>query len=320
MGEKIDSLRLSVTDRCNLNCIYCTPLKKSKFLSKGEVLRYEEMVKLVYLFVKAGIRKVRITGGEPLIKKDIITLIKMLRGIEGIEDVSMTTNGVYLESLAGQLKEAGLNRVNVSLDTLKRERFKNITGSDSFDDVWNGIKEALNIGLYPVKLNVILMRGINDEEMLDFVRLTFRYPLIVRFIELYPTNERSERLTAYLVTNYEVMEKISNHFGKVQWISGIKGNGPAQYYRLKDAEGTVGFISGFSENFCNGCNRIRVDCAGRISLCLFSGYVSEMREQLRSGEDEEYLLSCIRELLSKKSQYKKNITNRCKIEMSSIGG
>ena len=195
----IDYLRLSLTDRCNLNCLYCTPLERGQFLTRGEVLSYEEIVRAVSLFVKAGVRKLRLTGGEPLIKKNIVGLIKMLKRIDSLEEIAMTTNGVYLKDLASPLKAAGLDRVNISIDTLKKEKYKSITGFDYFDDVWAGIKESLGSGLNPVKLNVILMKGLNDDEVLDFARLSFEYPLVIRFIEFFPTNKRSSKLSGALI-------------------------------------------------------------------------------------------------------------------------
>lgn len=322
MGEKavVDYLRLSITDRCNLNCIYCTPLEKTQFLTRNELLSYEEMVKLVNLFVKAGIRKMRITGGEPLIRRNITGLIEMLKGIKGLEEIAMTTNGVYLKDLACHLKNAGLDRINVSIDTLERKRFESITGLDCFENVWAGIKKSLEIGIHPVKLNVIVMREINDDEILDFARLTFTYPLIVRFIEFFPANKRSKKLTACMVRNEKVKDEITTRLGEITPVLGVKGNGPAEYYKLKNSEGTLGFISSYSKDFCHECNRIRVDCAGRVSPCLFSGYICDLREMLRSSQEDERSLSQIRNVVKAKPGYNKQTAAGGKIEMSSIGG
>lgn len=316
----VDYLRFSLTDRCNLNCIYCSPLKKSQFLGRDEVLRYEEIAKVVSLFVRAGIRKLRLTGGEPLIKRNLAKLIKMLKRINGLEEIAMTTNGVYLNLLAGELKKAGLDRVNVSLDTLKKEKFRHITGSDHFEDVWAGIERSIEIGLQPVKLNVILMKGINDEEITDFARLTLKRPLVVRFIELFPTNKRSNKLAGSLIKGEDARKKISGEFGEINKISDVRGNGPAEYYKIKDSSGAIGFISNASEDFCGECNRIRVDCAGRVSPCLFSGYIYDLRPLLRSGAADK-LLVYLKNILSTKYDYnKKKAANRCGIEMSAIGG
>lgn len=320
MKKTVDYLRLSITDRCNLNCLYCTPLQKEEFLNHDDVLRYEEMVRLVRIFVESGIRKVRITGGEPLIKKNVVDLVKMLRSIKDLEEISMTTNGVYLKNIAGDLKEAGLERVNVSLDTLNRKKYNMLTGGDYFEEVFSGIMKALEVGFSPVKLNIVLMKGLNDDEIFDFVRLVFKYPISVRFIEFFQTSKRSGEFVSCTIRNSEVKEKIENSFGKMENFSDIKGNGPAEYYKLKDAKGTVGFISSSSKDFCSECNRVRVDCAGRVSPCLFSGYTFDFKPLLRSTRDDREITSQVNKLLKMKSGYNKRIKNSCGIEMSSIGG
>lgn len=314
-----DYLRLSVTDLCNLNCIYCTPLERKEFLTHGEVLRYEEMARLVRIFVAAGVRKVRITGGEPLIKKGIISLVKMISSIPKLEDISMTTNGVLLEELASQLKESGLNRINISLDTLHQDRYKNITGKDCFSAVLRGIHKAMAVGLTPVKLNVIPLKGFNDDEIENFVRLSMEYPLSVRFIELFHTNPRSAQLADLLIPTGELMEQIKN-FGQLIPVEGIQGNGPAVYYKFKKAKGTLGFISATTQNFCSTCNRVRVDCSGKISLCLFAKVVAQMRSLLRSNASDGELLQEIKNILNKKKDYSKNTVVHQEIEMSRLGG
>lgn len=317
---KVDYLRLSVTDLCNLNCIYCTPLKKRQFLTHDEVLRYEEMARLIQLSVKAGIRKVRLTGGEPLIKKNIITLIRLLREINGLEEISMTSNGVLLFQLAPALKEAGLDRINVSLDTLKKERFRRITGMDCFDQVWQGIQKSLQINLKPLKLNIIPMRGINDDEIVDFARLTLEQGFIVRFIEFFHTNQRSKKLISSLIPSRETKNIIKSKLGELKPAEMPKGNGPAVYYQLKDAKGAIGFISGTTGNFCYSCNRIRLDCAGRISPCLFSGCLYDARPLIRGTQDDYRLLEDIKGILNIKPRHVKLNIKEPQIEMSSLGG
>lgn len=316
----VDYLRLSLTDRCNLNCVYCTPKEKSQFLSRDDVLSYEEIVRAVSVFAKAGVRKLRLTGGEPLIKKNITGLIKMLRGIDTLEEIAMTTNGVYLKDLAGALKEAGLDRVNISIDTLKKEKFKSITGFDYFDDVWAGIKESLRAGLEPVKLNVILMKGINDDEVLDFVRLTLDQPFTIRFIEYFPANKRSLGLSDALIKTQVLKEKIINHFGAIRQVFKVRGNGPAEYYKLQDSKGTIGFISSSSVDFCDRCNRVRLDCAGRVRPCLFSGPTHDLKPLLRSTQSDEELLRYIKDVFKMKSRFRKDMSAGYRLEMSSIGG
>lgn len=314
-----DYLRLSVTDHCNLNCLYCTPLGKSQFLSHNDILRYEEMVRLAKLFVKAGVKKIRVTGGEPLIKKNITGLIEMLKDIEGLEDLSLTTNGVYLKYSAVSLKKCGLDRVNISLDTLRKERFKKITGADCFENVWEGIFTALKAGLYPVKLNVIIMRGINDDEITEFASLTLNYDIIVRFIELFPTNRRLKTLESCFISNEETKIIIEGRFSSLSAVNGINGNGPAEYYRLPDSKGTIGFISSYTKNFCNDCSRLRLDCIGRVSPCLFSGHTCDLKPLIRGNKSDEEILKNIENIFLQKKKYRKDFNN-CKVEMSSIGG
>lgn len=321
MERKIDYLRFSITDRCNLNCLYCTPLERDKILAREEVLRYEEIITLVRSFVKVGIKKLRLTGGEPLGRKNVVDLISMLKTIGGLEEITATTNGVYLENLADKLKKAGLDRINVSLDTLKRERFKSITGSDCFDKVWAGIERALEVGLSPLKLNVIIMKGINDDEIADFVRLAIERPLIVRFIEFFPANRRFDKLAGYLVKNEFVKEEIIKRFGVMEKVYQIKGNGPSEYYRITDLKGVIGFISNASGDFCSECNRIRVDCAGKVSPCLFSGHICDLNPFLRGRKKERELLEIINDIITIKPRFtKKRIISSCGIEMSSMGG
>lgn len=320
MENKIDYLRLSITDRCNLNCMYCTPLQKNQFLTHDEVLRYEEMAKAVRLFVSLGIRKLRITGGEPLIKKGFVDIIRMMKKIDGLEEVSLTTNGVFLKDSVEKLKNAGLDRINISLDTLKKEKFHAITGSDLFDDVWEGVMKSLESNLHPVKLNVVLIKGVNDDEILDFAGLTYRYPLSVRFIEFFPTNERSQKLAQCFVGNEEVRKKISRYFGNMKPAPATKGNGPAENYQPFGAKGTVGFISHFTRNFCFSCNRLRMDCSGRISPCLFSGYMYNIGPLIKNGASDKQLFNYINEIMNGKCNYKKETRRNPMIEMSSVGG
>jgi cyclic pyranopterin phosphate synthase len=320
MEKKPEYLRLSITDKCNLDCMYCNPLEKEFFLSRDDVLSYEEMAKLVDLFVGLGVKKVRITGGEPLIKRDIKELIRMLKEIRGLEELAMTTNGVFLKNIAYQLKAAGLDRINISIDTLKKERYKTITGRDCFDAVQEGICNAIGVGLTPVKLNVVVMEGINDDEVLDFAQLTFKHPLSVRFVEFFPTTKRSEALSRYILKSTEIKKRIIKHFGQMKRTFEITGNGPAEYYELKDAKGSIGFISSYSRDFCNECNRVRLDCAGRISPCLFSGYIYDLRQSLRGKKNDDELRVIINDVFEMKSGFNKHVVNECEVEMSSIGG
>lgn len=316
----VDYLRLSVTDRCNLNCVYCAPAGRNGSLPGDRILTYEEMFRLVRLFSRAGIRNLRITGGEPLIRKDIAGFVKRLLTIKELKDISMTTNGTYLKDRAEELRYAGLDRINISLDTLRRERFKLITGSDYFEGVWAGVMKSLECGLRPVKLNVVLIKGINEDEIPDFARLTVRYPLVVRFIELFPTNTRTNPVTGRLVTNDHVKREISTHLGSVVQTSEVKGNGPAEYFRLRNSEGAIGFIGGSSGNFCGKCNRIRIDCAGRVFPCLFSSHVCGLKPVPDKAGTENILAARIKNALMMKQDYNRHVRNRRNVEMSKIGG
>jgi len=300
--------------------MYCTPLEKDQFLRHEDVLRYEEMVRLVRIFTKTGINKVRLTGGEPLIKRGVVDLVRMLKDLGTLKEISMTTNGILLKNLAPLLKTAGLDRVNISLDTLRKDRFKKICGKDALDDVWAGIEEAIKYNLNPVKLNVIPMEGVNADEVTDFARLTLEYPLAVRFIEFFHTNQRSEKLISSLIPSVVTKQIIAKRLGKLEAVGSVQGSGPARYYKLAKAKGTIGFISGSTSNFCGNCNRIRVDCAGRISPCLFSGHVCDTRTLLRGDISDDLIQEEIADILKNKSKFSKYTIDKRRIEMSSLGG
>lgn len=316
----VDYLRFSLTDKCNLNCIYCNPLEKEHFVPRDEILSYEEMAKIVRLFVKKGIKKLRLTGGEPLLKMHITRLLRMFKKIKGLKEISMTTNGLYLRDMAEDLKKNGLDRINISLDTLKKDKFKTITGANSFDNVREGIENSLKFGLHPVKLNVILMKGINDDEILDFVRLTEDHKLVVRFIELYPAGRRMHNFMSHQMKNAETREIIESCFGKLMPVSSIKGNGPAKYYKLERTKGAIGFINNLSDYFCSKCNRIRINCSGMIAPCLFSGYIYDIKPFLRNKVADGKILVFIEDIIRHKPEFKKDRGKSPDIEMSSIGG
>ncbi len=316
----IDYLRFSLTDKCNLNCIYCNPLEKDRFAGRKKILTNQEINKTIQLFVKKGISKLRLTGGEPLLKKDLPSLIKLCKKIKELKDIAITTNGVLLKDLVKPLKKAGLNRINISLDTLHKERFNAITGKDKFEDVWEGIENSIKYGLNPVKLNVILMKGINDDEISDFAELTKAYDLVIRFIELFPTNRRTINFMSHKMESHKAKEIIESYMGELKPVSSIKGNGPAKYFKLKNSKGAIGFISNLSEYFCNTCNKIRINCTGLIAPCLFSGYIYDIKPLLRKTKDDKETLAFINEIIRDKPKYKKDPKKNANIEMSSIGG
>jgi len=316
----VNYLRISLTDRCNLNCVYCTPLEKNGYLPHGELLRHEEIARAAAAFVRSGVKKIRLTGGEPLIKKDVTELVRQLKAIPGLEELALTTNGLLLEELAAPLRAAGLDRVNISLDTLKTDTFKKITGSDGLGKVWGGIMKSLKAGFSGVKLNAVILKGINDGEVADFARLTRSYPLDVRFIEFFPANKRSVKLADALFTTAETKKKIEDALGPLARVPAARGDGPASVYILGGAKGKIGFISGRSGYFCGSCNRVRMDCTGKVYPCLFSPATHNLRDLLRGGADDAALEAYIKKIFLVKSSYKKDSPSSGHIEMSSIGG
>lgn len=257
-GRIIDYLRISLTDRCNLRCIYCMPEEGVEHTSHNEILRYEEILRIAKASASLGVKKVRLTGGEPLIRKGITGLVKSLKTIEGIEEVSITTNGVLLEKMVEELADSGLNRVNLSLDSLKADKFKAITRYADLNEVLRGMKHAIERNL-KVRINVVLMKGINDDEVLDFVDLIKKYPVDVRFIELMPIGRGTEFIG---ISNEDLIVKIRTSGYELKEIKYKAGQGPARYFELQGAHGDLGFISPMSHQFCETCNRIRLTSEG----------------------------------------------------------
>lgn len=280
-GRRITYLRVSVTDRCNLRCLYCSR-HRFRWLPPEEILTYEEIARVVRVAVEMGVERVRLTGGEPLLRRGICGLIRMLAGIEGLRDLSLTTNGVLLSELASELKAAGLARVNISLDTLDPEKFKRITGMDALARVLAGVEAALARGLTPVKINTVVVRGLNEEEVPEMARLTLSEPLHLRFIEFMPIGEGNEWEDRFVGLE-EVMERV-REVGDL-WPAEVEGGGPARIFRLPGARGTVGFIAAMSRHFCAACNRLRLTPEGRLRLCLFSDREFDLRPYLRREED-----------------------------------
>jgi cyclic pyranopterin phosphate synthase len=284
--RKINYLRLSITDRCNLRCRYCMPEEGVELIEHGDLLTYEEIRKVIEIFTRNGISKVRLTGGEPLVRKGVVDLIKGIAHIEGVQDLSLTTNGVLLKEYAAALVEAGLRRINVSLDTLHPERFAFITRRDKFNEVWSGIEEALRHPLAPLKVNVVVIKGFNDDEIKDFARLSFIYPLHIRFIEFMPMWEAGKWDRAKIVPSAQIMEEIKE-IGELTPIGPEANDGPAKRYYLKGSAGEIGFISPISSHFCEQCNRLRLTPDGRIRTCLFSDDEIDLKGVLRGSGTEE---------------------------------
>ncbi len=287
-GRPINYLRISVTDRCNLRCIYCMPEQGVPWRPHEQILRYEEIHTVVRAAAELGVQKVRLTGGEPLVRLGIADLIRTLAVVPGIDEVTMTTNGILLSSLAGELAAAGLRRVNVSLDTLRPERFRAITRCGNIGDALAGIAAAHAAGLEPVKINVVVMRGINDDEVVDFARRTLHEPWHVRFIEWMPVGEDGERSMDWgqgVVTAAEVRRQIEAVLGPLTAVGSMPGNGPARYFKLDSSLGTIGFITPISEHFCFHCNRLRLTADGQLRPCLLADQEIDLRTALRRGAD-----------------------------------
>ena len=286
----------------------------------NEVLTYEEIYTIVQLAAEMGITKVRLSGGEPLVRLGLANLIGLLSQVKGIDDISLTTNGVLLALQAAQLKEAGLHRVNISLDSLDREKLHTITGYDKLPEVLKGIEAAHKAGLEPVKINTVVIRGINDAEVMEFARLTQEEGWHVRFIELMPLQGSRRDFTASLVSADEIKERLTP-LGSLESCLPSVGNGPAKYYRLPQAKGSIGFITPISEHFCFGCNRLRLTAEGRLLPCLLSEKYIDLREPLRRGASAEELGNLIQEAVDSKPmghRLREGLVSR--LPMSQIGG
>src|SRR5437867_1156916 len=284
-GRDIDYLRISVTDRCNLRCIYCIP-EGMEWIEKADILSYEEIERLVRILGRLGLRRLRLTGGEPTVRRQLPRLVEMLVAIEGIEEISLSTNGLKLTELAAPLRRAGLSRVNVSLDSLDEGRFREITRGGDLRKVLAGIEAAEKEGLLPIKINVVVMRGKNDGEITDFALLTQQRPWNVRFIEMMPLEGNVGEQEARYVSTDEVRRSLEA-LGGLEPAEAVRGNGPATYFRYPGAPGTVGFISPLNHNFCDRCNRLRLTANGRLRLCLFGDNEIDLATPLRAGRGEE---------------------------------
>jgi|WetSurMetagenome_2_1015567.scaffolds.fasta_scaffold86977_2 GTP 3',8-cyclase len=298
----INYLRVSVTDRCNLRCIYCMPEEGVPWMPHSNILSYEEILAVIRAGAEMGINRIRITGGEPLVRAGIVDFIRMVAQVPGIEDISMTTNGIYLPKYAADLKAAGLQRVNISLDTLKPEKFKKICrGGDQSGDlnrVLEGIAAAKAVGLEPVKINMVVMAGVNDDEILDFARKTIDEGWHVRFIELMPYTGHNGHTPSGLPTR-EIKKRL-DPLGKMEPYKHKWGNGPAKYFRFPEANGTIGFITAISEHFCVSCNRLRLTADGELRPCLMSETMIDLREPLRSGISSDKLKELIQQAVTAK--------------------
>ncbi|MEA2061812.1 MAG: GTP 3',8-cyclase MoaA [Thermodesulfobacteriota bacterium] len=321
-GRQINYLRISVTDRCNLACMYCVPRKNIPRLSYKKIARYEELVKIVNLAADIGISKVRITGGEPLVRKGIFTFIKKLHEIKNIRDIAVTTNGGLLKKQKTNLRNSGIKRLNISLDTLDPEKFEFITGKNYFEQVWQGIMTAYDMGISPIKLNCVVMKHINGNEITDLAALSLKYPFHVRFIEYMPMGSSIVDETQQMLIP-EIREILDNKFGPLVPVQKSVFDGPAKRFRIRNAPGEIGFISPISSHFCSECNRIRLTSTGRLRPCLLRNTETDILGPLRQGALDSELKDIIKTVIKNKPAahgIENKTSDKICAQMSEIGG
>ena len=284
-GRKIEYLRISVTDKCNLRCVYCMPLEGLDWLKRESILSFEEIADIVRTMAPMGLRKVRFTGGEPLVRKDLAELVRMVSQVSEIEDISLSTNAVLLAEQGPGLRDAGVSRVNISLDSLQAERVDAISRRPgSFERIMKGLEVAEEMQFHPIKINVVIMGGKNDDEIEDFALITKDKPWSVRFIELMPTGSNLKLSSEKFFSCQQVLTRL-RAISDLQPVTGPVGNGPATYYKFPGAKGTVGVITPMSHNFCDRCNRMRLTADGQLRPCLFGDIQTNLRDALREGKD-----------------------------------
>jgi cyclic pyranopterin phosphate synthase len=282
-GRSIEYLRISVTDKCNFRCLYCMPPQGLEWLPKSEILSYEEIAAIVEQFAAEGVSRVRISGGEPTIRPNLDRLISMLQSIVGIKDISLSTNGVRLPEFSQVYRDAGLDRVNMSADSLRPERIASIARRNMAFDPIRSALAAERAGLTPVKINVVVMRGINDDEIADFARLTLDHPWHIRFIELMPVGSMAALTWDHVVPSSEVLDRAANVAPLEETDGPARGNGPAKYFRFKDAPGSIGVITPMTHTYCASCNRVRLTADGRLRTCLFGDHEVDIKSAHRAG-------------------------------------
>jgi cyclic pyranopterin phosphate synthase len=292
-GRRVRYLRISLTDACNLRCVYCMP-EHMQFRPRHELMSDEEIIFLVNVAASLGVDKIRLTGGEPTIRPGVVELVRQMAAIPGIRDVAMTTNALLLEELAQPLADAGLKRVNISIDTIDPERFKRITRWGDVDDVWRGIAAAESAGLLPVKLNCVVTRGFNEEDVTDLARLTLENEWEVRFIEMMPFGEVSDFQLSHVVSFREIRQNVEKVFGPLEEAT-YDFVDPSRPFRIPGATGTLGFISSVTEPFCQGCGRVRLTADGKLRLCLLRDEEVDLLSPLRSGADFDEIRALMKE-------------------------
>ncbi|MDD2585659.1 MAG: GTP 3',8-cyclase MoaA [Syntrophomonadaceae bacterium] len=298
-GRNINYLRVSVTDRCNLRCRYCMPEEGISHLGHSSILSLEDIARLIKISTDVGVNKIRLTGGEPLVRKNLSQLIDYIAAIPRIDDIAITTNGILFADMATEFKKAGLQRINFSLDSLVDEKFKYITRRGDLQQVRKAIFKALELDMHPIKINVVVINGFNDNEILDFVELAYNYPFHIRFIEFMPIGDlfywKKERMLSCDVIKSRVEQKYELITART-----IKGNGPAKYYSINGGQGTVGFISPMSNHFCGECNRIRMTADGRLRACLYEKTETDLGAALYSGASDEELRQLFINVINRK--------------------
>jgi len=284
-GRTVQYLRVSVTDKCNLRCVYCMPMEGLPWLKREDLLSYEEIEQVLRVMAPMGLERVRITGGEPLVRQDLDELVKLIAGVPGIRDISLSTNAVLLADQAEALRSAGVQRLNVSLDSLQPDRVDAIARRPgSYPKIMEGLDAAERVGFTPIKVNVVLIRGQNDDEIRDFAEITRERPWHVRFIEMMPTGANLELSASQFVSCTEALRQVSE-IDQLEPVAGPFGNGPARYYQFPGAPGTIGVITPMSHNYCDRCNRMRLTADGQLRPCLFGHIQTNLRDPLRAGQD-----------------------------------
>ena len=314
-SRTIDYLRISITDRCNLRCQYCLPGDFTNY-PRNEILQYEEFLRLCTIMAQLGVETFRVTGGEPLVRKGCVPFIGQLKTIPGVKKVTITTNGILLDNYISDLVNAGLDGLNISLDSVCKENYKNITGADALDNVLQALQKAVAYGI-PTKINTVIIKGVNDHEILQIVALAEKLPINVRFIELMPTMANAEMQG---ISNAEVLQTITSQYEDLTPDASIYGAGPARYYCSNHLIGKVGFISPLNQHFCANCNRLRISSTGFLRLCLHHPHGVDLKQLLRSGaSDDEIKHAILTSTLEKPQQHFLQSETNVQ-DMSKIGG
>ncbi|MEJ2659021.1 MAG: GTP 3',8-cyclase MoaA [Desulfobacterales bacterium] len=319
--RNLNYLRISITDRCNLRCLYCMPRGLIPKLSHKEILRYEEILRIARVGINLGISKIRITGGEPLVRKGVDQFLKQLAKTEGIKDISLTTNGVLLKDHIHNIKAAGIKRINISLDTLNKQKFKHITGYDFFDQIWEGIELARKMGFYPIKINVVPLKGVNDDELASIAELSVLHPFHVRFIEYMPMGSNQVANDRQIL--FPEIKKRIQSLGKLIPVDRNTNDGPAERFKFESAQGEIGFIRPISRHFCGTCNRLRLTASGQLRPCLMSDNHEDLKSLLRKGcSDKALAKGFLRAVRHKPLEHRltKDHHLRGSAQMCAIGG